>query len=255
MQEGIADCGNYNSDYRVIIRKKAPVHMKTAAIYHFASNSEIRQVIHNEQLRKLEDYAAALGFDRTEVFLDLLDKRLLRRDRSEFDRFLACSGQYDALFTKDFYHVSKTTQECFRTLADLQNRGVRTYTIDNGGFYTGDPLLEEPLRVVTYACYLGPHKETRQVLQVKNDILPLFIAKKTQWMLIDQYFDESQYQKDEEQCQLRKMICNREKYDLLLVHSFSDIHKRTAKFCKIRSQLQMDIYALQEGLWKYSRGI
>ncbi len=229
--------------------------MKTAAIYHFASNSEIRQVIHIGQLRKLEDYAVALGFDRTDVFLDLLDKRLLRRDRSEFDRFLSCAGKYDALFTKDFYHISKTTQECFRTLLDLQNRGIRTYTIENGAFCTSDPLLEEPLRVAAYTCYLGPHKEKRQILQVKNDILPLFVAQKTRWTLVDQYFDESQFQKDVEQSQLRSLISNREKYDLLLVHSFGDIHRRTAKFCKIRDQLRMDIYALREGLWKYSEEI
>jgi DNA invertase Pin-like site-specific DNA recombinase len=228
--------------------------MKTAAIYHFASNSEIRQVIHTGQLRKLEDYAAALGFDRTEVFLDLLDKRLLRRDRSEFDRFLSCAGKYDALFTKDFYHISKTTRECFHTLLDFQDRGIHTYTLENGAFCTSDPPLEKPLRVTAYTCYLGPHKETRQVLQVKNNILPLFVAKKTRWTLVDQYFDESQYQKDEEQIQLRKLISNREKYDLLLVHSFGDIHRRTAKFCKIRDQLRMDIYALQDGLWKYSEG-
>ena len=43
----------------------------------------------------------------------------------------------------------------------------------------------------------------------------------------------------------------RDKYDILLVHNLNDIHWRTANFFRIREQLHMDIYSLQEGLLKY----
>ena len=74
---------------------------------------------------------------------------------------------------------------------------------------------------------------------------------KTNWTVVDQYFDESERQKDGEQTELMRFLQNKDKYDLLLVHNLNDIHWRTANFCKIREQHQLDIYSLQEGFLKY----
>ena len=90
---------------------------------------------------------------------------------------------------------------------------------------------------------------------VNNDILKLFANKKTRWTVIDQYFDYSEHQNDGEQKQLMELIKNKDKYDLLLVHNLNDVHWRTANFCEIREQLQLDIYSLQEGFLKYRRDL
>ena len=97
--------------------------------------------------------------------------------------------------------------------------------------------------------------EMREVIPVKNDILTLYSNKKTKWSVVDQYFDESLHQNDGEQKQLMELIKNRDKYNLLLVHNMNDIHWRTANFCKVREQLQIDIYSLQEGFLAYRRSL
>ena len=60
-------------------------------------------------------------------------------------------------------------------------------------------------------------------------------------------------QKDGEQIHLQELIQNKDKYDLLLVHNLNDVHWRTSNFCKVREQLHLDIYSLQEGFLKYRR--
>lgn len=92
-----------------------------------------------------------------------------------------------------------------------------------------------------------------EIIPVQNDILTLYARKKTNWTVVDQYFDESEHQNSGEQKQLMNLLENRNKYNLLLIHNLNDIHWRTANFCKIREQLKIDIYSLQEGFLKYDK--
>lgn len=77
---------------------------KKAAIYHFTDGSEKRPIVNEKQLNRLTEFALSLGFDDVEIFCD---KSLLKCEQSEFDRFLSSVDQFDALITKDFYHISK----------------------------------------------------------------------------------------------------------------------------------------------------
>lgn len=224
--------------------------MKRAAIYHFTDKSARRPKIYRDQLNTLKDYAASIGFDVADVYVD---KSLKRTERTEFDRFLSCCDQYDALIAKDFYHLSKNTGKCMSILQDLREKGLRIYTPVNGIFLWEDSPLKDPLRVATYACHFGSADEMKEVITVKNDILSLFIAKETTWTLTDQYFDRSLRQRDGEQVQLMKLLDNKDKYDLLLVHDLNDIHWRTANFCKIRETFGKDIYSLKEGFLKFRK--
>ena len=95
----------------------------------------------------------------------------------------------------------------------------------------------------------------KEVIPIKNDILKLFIDKETAWTLTDQYYDRSLRQKDGEQVQLTKLLDNKDKFDLLLVHNLNDLHWRTSNFCKIREILGIDIYSLQEGFLKYRKSL
>ena len=124
---------------------------------------------------------------------------------------------------------------------------------DGFGGYLGDIQLNFSEKHISVKRLLPTQNEMKEVIAVKNDIFTLFTNKKTEWTVVDQYFDESLHQKDGEQKQLMELIQNRDKYDLLLVHNLNDVHWRTANFCKIREQLHLDIYSLQEGFLKYRK--
>jgi hypothetical protein len=221
-----------------------------AVIYHFTDGSEKRPKIYKDQLNRLEEFAISRGFTVTEVFCD---KSLLRSEHPEFDRFLSCCEQFDVLITKDLYHISKNTMKCMSVMQELREKGIQIYTLENGFFNWNEAPFDKPLRVATYCCHFGAADEMKEIIPVQNDILTLFTNKKTNWTVVDQYFDESEHQNDGEQVQIMELLQNKDKYDLLLVHNLNDIHWRTANLCKVREQLHLDIYSLQEGFLKYSK--
>lgn len=223
-----------------------------AAIYHFTDGSEKRPKIYKDQLNRMKEFAASNGFTVTEIFCD---RSLLRSEHPEFDRFLSCCEQFDVLITKDFYHICKNTMKCMSVMQELRSKGVQIYTLQNGSFSWENAPFNKHLKVATYCCRFGTLNEMKEIIPVQNDILTLFTNKKTLWTVIDHYFDESEHQNDGEQIQLMKLLKNKEKYDLLLVHNLNDVHWRTANFCKIREQLHLDIYSLQEGFLKYPKEI
>lgn len=220
-----------------------------AAIYHFTDGSEKRPIVNEKQLNILEQFALSQGFSLGEIYCD---KSLIKCEQAEFNRFLSDIDKYDVLITKDFYHISKNTMKCMSVMKELRDKGVQVHSIENGNFSWEEAPFNKPLRVTTYCCRFGTPNEMKQIIPVNNDILKLFTNKKTKWTVVDQYFDESEHQKDKEQIQLMKLIENKDKYDLILVHNLNDIHWRTANFCKVREQLHLDIYSLQEGFLKYN---
>lgn len=222
-----------------------------AALYHFTDESKRRPKIYKEQLEVLKRYAESLGLEVVDIYCDMSIKRY---ERTEFDRFLKNANHYEALVTKDFYHISKNTGKCLDIMQRLRDKGLVIYTMDNGIFTWVDTPIDKSLRVATYTCHYGTKNEIKEVITVKNDILALFTKKKTKWTVIDQYFDESFLQKDSEQVQLKTLINNRKKYDLLLIHNLNDVHWRTANFCKIRELLQLDMFSLKEGYLQYMKG-
>lgn len=221
-----------------------------AAIYHFTDGSEKRPIVNQKQLNMLEQFAISQGFSVGEIYCD---KSLLKCEQSEFDRFMADIDKYDVLVTKDFYHISKNTMKCMSVMKNLRDKGIQIHSIENGSFSWEEAPFNKPLRVATYCCRFGTPNEMKQIIPVHNDILKLFADKKTQWTVIDQYFDESERQNDGEQIQLMELIKNKDNYDLLLVHNLNDVHWRTANFCKVREQLHLDIYSLQEGFLKCNK--
>ncbi len=221
-----------------------------SAIYHFTNESKQRPKIYRDQLKALEEYALSMGFEVVDVYCDL---SLKKSERTEYDRFIKCCDKYDVLITKDFYHIAKNTGRFMTDLLMLRDKGLKIYSIENGCFIWDEAPFNKPLHVATYTCHFGTQNELKEVIAVKNDIFKLFINKKTEWTVIDQYYDESLHQNDGEQKQLMELIQNCNKYDLLVVHNLNDVHWRTANFCKIREQLRLDIYSLQEGFLKYRK--
>ena len=220
-----------------------------AAIYHFTDGSEKRPIVNQKQLNILEQFAISQDFTVNDIYCD---KSLLKCEQPEFDRFMSDVDKYDVLVTKDFYHISKNTMKCMSVMKELRDKGVQVHSIENGNFSWEEAPFDKSLRVATYCCRFGAPNEMKQIIPVQNDILNLFANKKTKWTVTDQYFDESEHQNDGEQIQLMELIKNKDKYDLILVHNLNDIHWRTANFCKVREQLHLDIYSLQEGFLKYN---
>ena len=143
--------------------------------------------------------------------------------------------------------------KCMSVMKKLQNKGVKIITPENGSFSWDDAPFQQALKVATYCCRFGTKNEMSKIIPVQNDILTLFTTKKTNWIVTDRYFDESEHQNDGEQTQIIELLKHKDKYDLLLVHNLNDIHWRTAYFCKIREQLQLDIYSLQDGFLQYNK--
>lgn len=224
---------------------------KSAAIYHFTNESSKRPIIYKKQLNILKNYATSLGCTNIQVFLD---NSLLQCEHPEFDRLLSCAEEFDVLVTKDFYHISKNTMQCIRLIKAFRDKGVRVYTFENGSFDWQEAPFDRPLHIATYCSKYGNSDAIDQIIPVQNDILSLFAGKKTQWTVIDQYFDRSEYQNDSKQTKLMELLADRDRYDMLLVHTLNDIHWRTANFCKIREQLHLDIYSLQEGYLPFTKG-
>ncbi len=224
--------------------------MKKAAIYHFTNQSKIRPVVYKSQLNQLEAYALSLGYDSVDIFCDMSLKKF---EHTEFERFLSCSDQYEALIIKSFYHFSRNTGKCIEIMRALQEKGLSIYSPEDGKFTWEDVPLTVPLRVATYTVLHGSPNEMREILPVKNDILRLFVGKKTHWAIADQYYDKTLYQRHGEQMNLSELIANKERYDLLLVHKLNDINWDTARFLKVRNELKLDIYSLQEGYLKYRK--
>lgn len=224
---------------------------KKTAIYHFTDGSKKRPYVYKKQLQRLEEYAHFLGYADTEIFCDM---SLLRCERPEFDRFLARASDFGALVTKDFYHISKNTMKCMDIMKELRRKGVKVHTMENGSFSWKDPPFCTPLIAATYCCHFGAENELKEIIPVQNDILKLFISKKTNWILANQYYDISEHQNNDEQVQLMELIENKGRYDILLVHNMNNVHWRTANFCKIREKLQLDIYSLQDGFLQYIGG-
>lgn len=219
-----------------------------AAIYHFTDGSTKRPIVNEKQLNRLTEFASSLGYSDVEIFCD---KSLFRSEHPEFDRLMSSVENFDALITKDFYHIAKNTMKCMSVMKELRDKGIHIYTMENGCFSWEGAPFDQPLKVATYCCRFGTANEMKQIIPVQNDILKLFATKKTQWTVVDQYFDESERQNNGEQIQLTNLIKNKDKYDLILVHNLNDLHWRTANFCKIREQLHLDIYSLQEGFLRY----
>ena len=97
-----------------------------AAIYHFTNESKQRPKIYRDQLEALKAYAESVGLDVADIYCDM---SLKRSERTEFDRLLANADQYEALVTKDFYHIAKNTGKCLDVMQQLRDKGLQIYSI------------------------------------------------------------------------------------------------------------------------------
>ena len=221
-----------------------------AAVYHFTNRSHIRPKVNQTQLENLRRFAFSLGFDEVDIYCD---EYVWSSRHSEFDRFMSCHNQYDALVLKDFDHFGDNTISCIRRMQDLLHDGIRIYTIDDGQFSDAGIPLQHPYRVATYYCSTCAQFKSTQIISVQNEILRLFVEKRTNWTLINQYADSTTRQKAKgSQSELSRLLSNRDQFDIVLVHNLNNIHWRVKEFSKYRRKLRLDIYSLQDGYLRFS---
>lgn len=214
-----------------------------AAIYHFTDGGNIRPIVYQKELDRIKQFAADIGYSDAEVYLD---KSLKKKEQVQLQNLLQDIRNYNALIMKDFYHLRKNTGAFMDDLITLSNRGVNIYTIEDGSFQLSTAPFEQPLRIALYYCGL---EIVGRSIELQFEIMNYFVRTCTNWKIIDEYADTSGNKKDGNQKQLQELIKNHDKYDLILVQSFNDIHWRTAKFCKVRHQIQRDIYSMHEEMY------
>lgn len=223
--------------------------MERGAIYHFTNGSEKRPIVFQKQLAALREFARENDLVIENTYFDY---SLNKCEREQFEAFMKKLDLYNVLVVKDFYHIAKNTIECMRILKVLRENNVEVHTVENGIFTMEKEPFDKPLRVATYNCRFGRENKT---IEVQNMVFSLFVKEKTRWTILDMYSDVSDKQLDGEQVELQELIKQKDEYDLILVKNLNDIHWRTSKFCKIREQLGLDIYSLQDGFLKYRKEI
>ena len=225
--------------------------MINAALYHFTNKSEKRPIVCQKQIEELKQYAASIGLSIAEDDI-YLDKSINRTDHTEFRRFMDNCDKYTALVTKDFYHIAKNTIHSFKILKELNNKGIHTYTMLNGAYITDNPPFDKSLRIATYD-FISEETEKKELIQsINEERFQLFTRMQTNWQIIDSYADTGLTQNNGEQTALAQLIKNRDKYDLILILDFSDIHRHTARFCHKRESIGLDIYSLMGGYLRYT---
>ncbi len=214
-----------------------------AALYHFTDVSEKRPIVYIKEVERIKRFAELKGYPDQDIYID---KSLKRLERRQFDLMMNNIGAYEAIIFKDFYHISKTTGACLSQLVYLNSIGVNVYTIEDGSFTFTEPPLSQKLRVAVYYCGLDIIGHS---YELQFEIMDLFVTSKTNWTVIDHYADLNGNKVNGNQTELKGLIKNANKYDLVMVQSFGDIHWRTSKFCKMRHLLQKDIYSMREDIF------
>ncbi len=214
-----------------------------AAIYHFTDKSEKRPVVYKKELQRLRIFAESCGYDDYDEYVDM---SLKKKDQSHKQELLSSASEYKCLILRDFYHLRKNTRACMEDLVRLSTSGIQVKTIEDGSFSFEEAPFSSSLRVAIYYCGL---EIVGHSIELQLEVMEMFIREKTNWVLIDKYADLSGNRNDGNQTEMQNLIKNRDKYDVILVQSFNDIHWRTAKFCKTRHELQKDIYSMHDEIF------
>lgn len=231
--------------------------MNKVAIYHFTDKSEKRPLINEKQLIALREFASIYGI----LVKEYLDKSLKKCEQNEKRALIEAIADYDVLVTKDFYHIAVNTGACISLMQKFLMMGVETYSMEDGRFVFSDIPFDKELNVAIYHAKYEDNTPSAQLqkkgncitAQTQVDVLRLFAKKKTNWNVVEAYIDEAKGQSNDKQKNLLELIKNRKKFDLVLCKDFNVIHWRTAKFCKRRNELQLDIYSIKEGYLRYER--
>lgn len=224
--------------------------MKTGAIYHFTNGSEIRPIVNEKQIEALKQFATSKGIDIKKIYCDYT---LKTSEQEAFMTFMKECEEYEYLVTKDFYHIRDKTTICMKVMKELRDKGITIVSMENGIFSFSEEPFDKPLRVVTYTQENGKIRDAEGSVNMQNDIFSLFAKRKTGWTIIQHYSDICFHQNDAEQLQLNELIKHKDEYDLVLVNNLGDIHKRTARLCKVREQIGKDIFSMQDGFLKYEK--
>ncbi len=215
-----------------------------AAVYHYTYGEPDNPYCKND-ISRLKHLAVILGYDDIDTYCD---NRTTSEEHEEFDKMLANIDTYDALFVTTYTHINKYTGRALEIAHTLNQKGIKIYSLHQAPLIFGEsPDFDHPLKVATYYCHWGRHLDIDNQ-SIKNDILKLYIDKKTAWTLTGQYSDTAKKGRAGKQLQFEQMITDKDNIDLILVHSFASIHWRTTDFFQYKDLLYKDILSLQEGL-------
>lgn len=222
---------------------------RNCCIYHFSANKCRKNC--SSAMEKLYMFAESTGFTVEDTYLD---GGLKTGEHNQLKDLLNGNKHYDAVVLRDLYHLNKWTNRMVEIVRQLNEKNCTVVSEKEGAFYLtdGEELFDKPLNIAFYHSHFG-ERDTRQY-ETQLEIVRLFCKEKTSWSIKDEFYDQAAKFNVKAQTELDRLIKCASEYDLLIVGSFARIDLRTARFMKLRAELGLDIFSLQQGLIYKNKG-
>lgn len=221
---------------------------KKSCIYHFSAKPDSR--VCRKHIAEIIEYADRQGEYIQQIYLD---SSLKQSEKTEYKKMMKEAGRFKRLYIRDLFHLNKWTLKALADVKYLQEKGVIVNTMNSGTVMidTETSEYEAPKNVLFYHSKVSGSDERKY--QTQLEIVELFCREKTKWKITDTLYDESEKASVDSQPKLWELGDISDRYDLVIVQSFSRLDLRTARFEKIIKMLNADIFSLQEGLIRIMR--
>ena len=222
--------------------------MDKACIYHFSANKKSK--VCSKHIAEITEYANRDGYSIGHVYVD---GSLKQSEKVQHTRMLQEAAEYDKLFVRDLFHLNKWTVKAMAYVKSLQSKGVITSSMHTGDIIleSGQSKLLQPLKALFYHSKVNMADERKY--ETQKEIVELFCKEKTNWEIRDYIYEEFDRKSVDGQPRLWSLGDISDKYDLMIVQSFARLDLATARFEKVARNLNVPIYAMQEGLLTIKR--
>lgn len=213
--------------------------MTTGSIYHYSANSS--SCVCEKHTQELIQFATENDIEVKKIYID---SSLKKGEQGQYKKMLGEMQAGQTLIIRDIAHFNRWTNKAFTDILMLLRKEVKVISQLAGEIVItdGSELYNKPLKCAFYHSKLS-YKDER-CFETQKQIAELFCSEKTNWDLCASFSDENCKGKTD----LKNLIKNAGKYDLIITGSFSRIDLTTAKFMKLRSEINRGIYSLKEGL-------
>ena len=216
--------------------------MCPVAIYHFTNQSEKRPRIFMKDLDKIYQYVSRQErWDTPTVFLDY---SLRKSEHLQYDRMIKAIDKFQVIVSMDFYHIEDKLGTFIKEAKWLiQEKGIELVSIKDGKLrFLEDEILNQNYKVAVYDRWADGAEKNLEI-----QVFETFVKYKTKWEIKNFYIEKEKIERDAEQVEMKRLLKEKDQYDLILVKSFNRFHWRTSMFFKIMRQLGLPVYSLAEG--------
>lgn len=208
------------------------------AIYYPTNKSEKRPCVYKKLISEL--CLCITKLQGEEVCPDIyLDTTRHQREKSQLERLLSRSGEYDQIWFYRYSHINRKTGAMVSIIEELQTDKIYSLTDGELKKMNGNEFLSKKLSVVIYHTKCTDTERRDEELQLK--IFENFIREKTNWKLKEVYTEDEASRKE------GLMQAINDGADILCVKSFNVVDSDTRNFIKILKQWNRPVFSLKEG--------